>query len=175
MGGYQQILPTWPMPGFWGITLLLGQQAVSWQQQSRRWVRRWLHGSGIVIGTSLLLALLHVTTGTLQKPSQYALMGGFWPPKDDPSTQLIDIEQLRRGFAESPALSAALQNSSFIFTNRYYLGGQVAMALTPLTHTPITCFDKDLRGFAFWSRSDQWLGKDALYVTPASFHRKKSP
>src|SRR4028119_359237 len=83
MGGYQQILPTWPMPGFWGITLLLGQQAVSWQQQSRRWVRRWLHGSGIVIGTSLLLALLHVTTGTLQKPSQYALLGGFWSPQDD--------------------------------------------------------------------------------------------
>lgn len=175
MGGYQQILPTWPMPGFWSATLLLGQQAVSWQQQSRRWVRRWLRGSGIVVGSALLLALLHVATGTMQKPSQYALLGGFWPPEDDPSTELIDIKQLRRGFAESPVLSAALQNSSFIFTNRYYLGGQVAMALTPLTHIPITCLDKDLRGFAFWSRSDQWLGKDALYVTPATFHRQKSP
>ncbi len=173
MGGYQQILPTWPMPGFWGITLLLGQQAVSWQQQSRRWVRRWLHGSGIVIGTSLLLALLHVTTGTLQKPSQYALMGGFWPPKDDPSTQLIDIQQLRRGFAESPALSAALQNSSFVFSNGYYLGGPIGMALTPLFQTPITCFCDDVRGFAFWSKPDQWLGKDGLYITLSRFHRKK--
>lgn len=175
MGGYQQILPTWPMPGFWSATLLLGQQAVSWQQQSRRWVRRWLKGSGIVVGTALLLALLHVATGTLQKPSHYALLGGFWPPEDDPSTELIDIKQLRNGFAESPILSAALHNSNFIFTNRYYLGGQVAMALTPLTPIPITCLDKDLRGFAFWSRSDQWVGKDALYITPASFHGKKSP
>lgn len=173
IGGYRQILPTWPMPGFWGTTLLLGQQAVTWQQQSRRRVQRWLQGSGIVVGTILLLALLHVTTGTLQKPSQYALMGGFLPPSDDPSTQLIDIQQLRRGFAESPILSAALQNSSFIFTNRNYLSGQIGMALTPLAHTPITCFDIDLRGFAFWSRADQWLGEDALYVTTAPFHRRK--
>jgi hypothetical protein len=173
MGGYQQILPTWPMPGFWGITLLLGQQAVTWQQQSRRWVRRWLQGSGIVLGTTLLLALLHVTTGTLQKPSQYALLGGFLPPKDDPSTELIDIEQLRRGFASSPVLSAALQNSSFVFTNGYYLAGPIGMALTPLFHTPITSFSVDVRGFAFWSRADQWLGKDALYVTISRFNQKK--
>ena len=173
IGGYQQILPTWPMPGFWGTTLLLGQQAVGVQQQYRRWVRRWLQGSGIVVGSILLLALLHITTGTLQKPSQYALMGGFLPPENDPSTQLIDIQQLRRGFVESPIFSAALQRSSFIFTNRNYLSGQIGMALSPLAHTPITSFDIDLRGFAFWSRADQWLGKDALYITTAPFHRRK--
>ena len=173
MGGYQQILPTWPMPGFWSLTLLLGQQAVIWQQQSRRWVQRWLKGSGLIIGTALLLALLHITTGTLQSGSQYALLGGFWHPQDDPSTELIDIQQLRRGFAESPHLSQALQDSSFIFTNGYYLGGQIAMALTPLNPTPITCFASDMRGFAFWSKRDRWLGKDALYITLDRFYRKK--
>lgn len=173
IGGYRQILPTWPMPGFWGATLLLGQQALTWQQQSPRRVRRWLRGSGIVAYCILLLALLHLTTGTLQKPSQYALMGGFLAPKDDPSTQLIDIQQLRRGFAESPTLSAALQKSSFIFTFPNYLGGQMGMALSPIAHTPITCFDLDMRGFAFWSRADQWLGEDALYVTNAHFNQRQ--
>ena len=173
IGGYRQILPTWSMPGFWGTTLLLGQQAVIWQQQSRRWVRRWLQGSGILIGSILLFALLHVATGTLQKPSQYAFMGGFLPPQDDPSTQLIDIQQVRRGFIESPVLSKALRKSSFIFTNRNYLSGQIGMALTPLAHTPITSFDIDLRGFAFWSKADQWLGGDALYVTTGPFYRRE--
>jgi len=173
LAGYRQILPTWPMPGFWGATLLLGQQAASWQKQSYRRVQRWLWCSGLVATSILLVALLHVTTGTLQKPSNYALFGGFWSPQDDPSTQLIDIQQLRRGFAESPILSSALQNSSFVFTNRYYLGGQLAMALTPLAKTPITTFDEDIRGFAFWSRADQWLGKDALYVTADGFARRK--
>jgi 4-amino-4-deoxy-L-arabinose transferase-like glycosyltransferase len=175
IGGYRQILPAWSMPGFWGLTLLLGQQAIIWEQQSRRRVRRWLLGSGIMVGSILLIALLQVTTGIVQKPSQYALMGGFLPPKDDPSTELIDIQQLRRGFAESPVLSAALQNSSFIFTNRYYLGGPIAMSLRPLAHVPITCFDigKDLRGFAFWSEANQWLGEDALYITTNPFNKRK--
>ena len=173
MGGYQQILPTWPMPGFWSLTLLLGERAVNWQKRSHRSVQRWLQGSGFFIGTVLLIALLHVTTGTFQKPSQYALLGGFLPPQYDPSTELIDIQQLRHGFAKSPVLKDALQNSSFIFTNGYYLGGQISMALTPLTHTPITCFTLDMRGFAFWSRGDQWLGKDALYITISRFQQKE--
>jgi len=175
IGGYRQILPAWTMPGFWGTTLLLGQQAVIWQDKSRRSVRRWLLGSGIAVSSMLLIVLLQITTGIMQKPSQYALMGGFLAPKDDPSTELIDIGQLRRGFAESPVLSAALHNSSFIFTNRYYLGGPIAMSLKPLADTPITCFDigKDLRGFAFWSKPGQWLGKDALYITTAPFNLRK--
>lgn len=171
MGGYQQVLPSWPMPGFWGMTLLLGQQAVSWQH---RWVKRWLTGSGIIIGTGLIIALLHVTTGTFQKPSQYALFGGFLSPQNDPSTELFDIQQLRNGFAESPVLSTALRNSSFVFTNGYYLGGPIGMALIPLFHTPVTCFSADMRGFAFWSRPDQWVGKDGLYVTISRFHNKKN-
>jgi len=172
MGGYRQILPGWTMPGFWGMTLLLGRQAAIWQQQSYQRVRRWLLGSGIVLSTILLVALLHVATGAFQKPSQYALFGGFLPLKADPSTELIDIQQLRRGFKESPLLSAALHKCSFIFTNRYYLGGPIAMSLKPLANKPITCFDigNDQRGFAFWSKADEWVGKDALYITTAPFN-----
>ncbi len=33
-----------------------------------------------------------------------------------------------------------------------------------LPQRPITCFDKDLRGFAFWSTSEQWVGKNGLLV-----------
>ncbi|NHC36181.1 ArnT family glycosyltransferase [Scytonema millei] len=165
LGGYKQILPTWATPGFWGATLLLGQAATAWKIAHPRWVRRWLWGTGITLSSLLLFALLHVTTGTLQKPSQYALFGGFVPPEDDPSIQIFDVQQLRQGFATSPVLRSALQNSSFVFTNRYYLAGQIGMALAPLASTPITTFDRDLRGFAFWSKPDEWIGKDALYVT----------
>ncbi|NER97982.1 MAG: 4-amino-4-deoxy-L-arabinose transferase [Symploca sp. SIO1B1] len=170
LGGAQPILPTWSMPGFWGLTLLLGYKAVGWQQQSRLWVRRWLRGTGLFLGSCILLVLLHVTTGTLQKSGQYALFGGFLPVKDDPSTELIDIMQLRRGFQESPMLNQALQDSGFVFTNGFYLGGMVGMALSPITTTPITCFGEDVRGFAFWSEPEEWLGKEGLYVTIERFH-----
>ncbi|MBE9206894.1 glycosyltransferase family 39 protein [Nostoc sp. LEGE 06077] len=175
IGGYRQILPAWTMPGFWGITLLLGQQAVIWEQKSRLWVRRWLLGSGIMVVSIVLILLLQLTLGIFQKPSQYALLGGFLPVQNDPSTELIDIQQLRRSFSESPILKTALQNSSFIFTNRYYLGGPIAMSLEPVVQIPITCFDigNDNRGFAFWSRAEQWVGKDALYITTAPFNLRQ--
>ncbi|HEY9846618.1 MAG TPA: glycosyltransferase family 39 protein, partial [Candidatus Caenarcaniphilales bacterium] len=169
IGGYQQILPTWPMPGFWGATLLLGQQVASWQERCERRVQYWLRGSGIAVVMILFIALLQVTAGIFQKPSTHALFGGFWPVQADPSTQLVDIQQLRQGFQDSPLLNTALQKVDFIFTNRYFLGGQIAMALEPLAHKPLTCFDQDLRGFAFWSDADQWLNKDALYITSELF------
>ncbi|OCQ99852.1 4-amino-4-deoxy-L-arabinose transferase [Nostoc sp. MBR 210] len=175
IGGYRQILPAWAMPGFWGITLLLGQQVVIWEQKSSRWVRRWLLGSGMIIASIMLILLLQLTIGIFQKPGQYALLGGFLPVKYDPSTELIDVQQLREKFRESPVLKNALQNSSFIFTNRYYVAGPIAMALQPLAQIPITCFDigNDNRGFAFWSTAEQWVGKDALYITTAPFNLRQ--
>jgi hypothetical protein len=171
IGGYHPVLPSWPMPGFFGATLLLGQQTAIWETQFPRRVRYWLQGSGILILSLMFFALLHVTWGIIQKPNQYALGGGFWPAKDDNSTQLIDIQQLRQGFIQSPILRTALAKADFVFTNRYFLGGQIAMALTPLEQKMITCFDADPRGFAFWSKDTQGLNQDALYITSELFEQ----
>jgi 4-amino-4-deoxy-L-arabinose transferase-like glycosyltransferase len=169
LGGKQQILSTWQLPGFWGLTILLGWYAAKWQMRSKLWVRRWLQGTGIIVTVALLFVLLHITTGTLQKPSQNSLFGGFISPKGDPSTELIDVRQLQKGFAESPVLMKALAESSFVFTNAYYLGGLIDMALRSLTSIPITCLGDDMRGFAFWFDSDRFVGGDALYITLERF------
>jgi hypothetical protein len=175
MGGYRQILPTWPMPGFWGLTILLGHQATFWQQPHPQWVRRWLWGSGMMVTVLMVLTLVHTSAGLVQKPGNYSFLGQFWAAESDPSTQLIDIRQLRQGFVTSPILKTALEASDFVFTNRYFLGGQIGMALQPLGDHPLTCFDSDLRGFAFWSTPDQWLGQNALYVTSALFQQGEDP
>jgi len=197
MGGYSQVLPSWPMPGLWGTTLLLGQQAALWQKQSAGRIWRWLLGSGVAIVFLVSLALTYVVSGVpFPQTSTYVLQSGLWTAQPPPSTppivdlqrpqetlatidyalteassQLFDVQQLRQGFAQSPRLMAALQASSFVFTNYYFVGGQVAMALVPLSGKPITCFDSDLRGFAFWSTPQQWLGQDALYITSEYFQR----
>jgi 4-amino-4-deoxy-L-arabinose transferase-like glycosyltransferase len=165
MGGYRPILPTWAMPGFWGASVLLGAQAAFWQQRSPQGVRRWLWGSGLVIGTLALVALLHLNLGTLQKPSRFAWLGGFLPANADASVQLLDIQQIRQGFQRSPALQTALAQADFVFTNEIFLSGQVGMAIAPLNPPPMTTFNEDLRGFAFWSTATEWVGKNGLYVT----------
>nr|WP_199290449.1 glycosyltransferase family 39 protein [Leptolyngbya sp. FACHB-36] len=158
MGGYRPILPTWAMPGFWSATLLLGHSAAQWQARTRR---RWLWGTGLAVSSLLLVALLHVTNGIFQKPSQLALFGGFLSPSQDASTQLLDISQLRGEFA---TIAPQLRQADFVFTSDLFLAGQVGMAISPLTPIPITCFSHDLRGFAFWSTAESWVGRTGLYI-----------
>lgn len=172
LGGSRQILPAWPAPGFWGMTLLLADQATLWQRQNPRLVRRWLWGSGIFLGTLASVALLHITTGTLQKPGQYALFGGFVAPKSDPSRELINVQQLGRSFQASDPVRQALEEVDFVFTNEYYLGGYLAMALHPYLYIPVTSFSQDPRGFAYWFNQEDWLGQDALYITLERFQQQ---
>jgi 4-amino-4-deoxy-L-arabinose transferase-like glycosyltransferase len=167
IGGYRQVLPTWAMPGAFSAILLLAWQADRW---SPRGVRRWLTGTAIVVGTVLLIALSHVSFGTLQTPSNTALLGGFIPAQNDASVQLIDVEQMRLEVARSAPLMNALQQSDFLFSNRFHLAGHIAMALHPLNPLPITCFDqRDMRGFAFWSAATDWVGQNGLYITSNEF------
>ncbi|MFS8831238.1 glycosyltransferase, partial [Synechococcus sp. R8-2] len=111
------------------------------------------------------VGLAHVRYGLLQEPGGM----GLWPVERDPSTQLIEIEQLRQRFRTDPRLAQALEEAEFVFTNAYFLGGQIAMALAPLTDKPLTCLDADLRGFAFWSQPQDWLGQDGLLITSKLF------
>jgi 4-amino-4-deoxy-L-arabinose transferase-like glycosyltransferase len=169
IGGYQQVLPSWTMPGFFAATPILARSVLRWNAKS---LRRWLGGSAIVIVTLLMIALLHVSAGIFQKPSSNAILGGLVPPQEDASIQLIDVQQLRREFAQSPELMEALRNAGFVFSNRFHLAGHFSMALTPIASAPVTCFEPDLRGFAFWSTAEQWVGQDGLYVTTDEFQSK---
>ena len=169
MGGYRQILPSWHMPGFFGATLILGQQAAIAQERNPKLVRNWLWGSGVTVMIILTVALSHVANGIFQKGGDGAIAGGFWEAKDDPSTQLVDVKQIRQAFINSPSLKAELAKSQYIFSNNFFVSGQLGMAIAPITNQPITCFDLDLRGFAFWESAIPWLGQDGLYITNELF------
>jgi 4-amino-4-deoxy-L-arabinose transferase-like glycosyltransferase len=174
IGGYRQIFPTWAMPGFFTATLLLAERV-----SQLRWslIKRWLVISAAIVQLLLLIALSHITWGTFQRPSQTQIFG-LLPANvtQDGSLELIDIEQLRRGFAEQPQLLQALRQSDFVYTNRFHLSGHIGMALTPLDRKPITCFDpRDMRGFAFWSTAAQWVGKTGLYLTTEALQTEEDP
>ncbi len=168
MGGFIQILPTWHMPGFFGATLLLGERAAQVQLKRPKFIRNWLWGSGVAILPLLLIGLLHVHLGIAQKGGDQAIAGAFWEAKDDPSTQMIDIEQLRQAFIDSPMLKTELQKADFVFSNNFFVAGQVGMAIEPLGKK-VTCFDGDLRGFAYWSKAEDFVGKTSLYITSEQF------
>ncbi|MEO0802346.1 MAG: glycosyltransferase family 39 protein [Cyanobacteria bacterium J06642_2] len=172
MGGYRSILPTWPAPGLWELTILLGVAVARWGDRASRLVWRWLIASGLSLGLSIAIALLHLNAGILQFPSQNAWFGGFIPIADDGSTQLLDIVQLRRKVRQSPEIMKAIASSDFYLSNHWFLSGQTAMTLVPIDRKPITCFSPDdPRGFAYWSQPSDWLGQTGLYVTTSTYRR----
>ncbi|MFN3360408.1 MAG: ArnT family glycosyltransferase [Pseudanabaenaceae cyanobacterium] len=169
MGGYRQILPSWPMPGFFTATLLVGERVSIWYDRYPKGVRNWLWSSGLIIFFLLTIALLHTSYGILQKGGKYAIGGGFWDIKHDPSTELVDVVQMRRVFLQDATVQEQLKTVAFIFCNNFFLAGQVGMALVPQVSQPVTALDRDLRGFAFWADDRSWLGKDGLYITSQLF------
>jgi 4-amino-4-deoxy-L-arabinose transferase-like glycosyltransferase len=169
ISGYQQILPAWKMPGYWSATILLAERvAISRQYAHSRIPYRWFFGSVAVVILLLSIALSHVAFGTFQTPGKSSIYG-LLPIKTDASIQLFDVKQLGRGFVDNSKLNTALKQADFVFTNRYYLGGQIGMAIEPIFHKPLTCFESDLRGFAFWSKPKQWVGKNAIYLGSKTF------
>jgi Dolichyl-phosphate-mannose-protein mannosyltransferase len=169
ISGYQQILPAWKMPGYWSATMLFAERvAIRRRYSHARIPYRWFFGSVAVILLLFSIALSHITLGTFQTPSKLSIYG-LLPIKTDNSTQLFDIQQLRQGFISNSKLNSALKKADFVFTNRYYLGGQIGMAIEPIFHKPLTCFDPDPRGFAFWSKPQQWVGKNAIYLGSKTF------
>jgi Dolichyl-phosphate-mannose-protein mannosyltransferase len=169
ISGYQQILPAWKMPGYWTATILLAERiAVSRRYAHTRIPYRWFFGSIAAILLLISIALSHVAFGTFQTPGKSSIYG-LMPIKTDPSIQLFDVQQLRQGFVSNTKLNVALKQADFVFTNRYYLAGQIGMAIAPTFQKPLTCFDSDLRGFAFWSKPKQWVGKNAIYLGSKTF------
>jgi len=168
MGGYRQVLPSWHMPGFWGAVLLMGNQMAIAQTKYPKLIRNWLIGSGTIVIILITIALAHITLGIVQKGSNYAIFGGFWEVKDDPSTQIFDLQQITHAFQTDPVLKAELAQADFVFANNFFVAGQLGMAVEPLGK-PVTCFDEDMRGFAFWANPAQFVGKNALYITTGKF------
>jgi 4-amino-4-deoxy-L-arabinose transferase-like glycosyltransferase len=164
ISGDRQVFSISQMPGYWTATILLAERvSIKRRNAAVRIPYRWFFGSLAVIILLLSIAISHITLGTLQssdKPSNF----GILPIATDPSTQIFDIQQLRQGLVSDSKLNTALNNTDFVFTNRYYLGGQIGMAIEPIFHKPITCFDSNPRSFAFWSQPQQWVGKNAIYL-----------
>ena len=172
LGAVASILPTWSMPGFWGLSLILGNY-LSHSNISRQLIRRWFLFSALIIHTIFLIGLLHLNLGILQKPNQNIFSPGMINPEKDPSTELIDIMQLRTSLKSSSIFVQALENADFVFTNQYFLGGYIGMAIAPLANLPVTCFGYDSRGFLYWYPVEKLIGKQGLYITSKSFAQDK--
>ena len=105
-----------------------------------------------------LLGVAHVRAGLFQEVG-YRLAGRVALDGDLTADQCtwrqVGDELRRRGLVGRPG--------TFLFTGQWYHSGQLAMAVGG--DAPVLCYNAgDARGFAFWSRPGEWVGRDGILV-----------
>ncbi len=151
IGATIPIMPHWPMPGYLAAIILAAIWMAGWQ---RLRLNRFLKTSGI---TTLVIALvipLQAATGVLpiNKKVDMTLDGQGW--------------QEVVGHLEAQGLLKG--GNSFLFTHRWFTGGELAYAAgSRFTTTVLNSSDSHC--FALWTDMNEIEGKDGIFVTTERF------
>ncbi len=155
---FRPVLPHWGLIGLVSIFPMLGRVwAVRIEAHPRAGRRRL----GIAAGLSMMLvslALVEHRTGLLQRgPSSQ------WAPLDERTDPTLDFQGWDQVADRIRELGLVNDPGRFLFTRYWYQSAQIAYALGG--ERPVLCYNSDdPRGFAFWSRPDDWIGHDGVLV-----------
>ena len=145
---FRPILPHWPLFGFLPLFPLVG---ASWAAQSVHapvFARRWLVFMSVTVVLIASAFLVQARFGVIEFPFR------------DPCIEIsgwdsVGKELSARGLVDRP--------NTFLFADHWFDSGQLAFAIR--NRIPVTCYRKgDARGFAFWSRPEDWLGHDGVLI-----------
>lgn len=153
------VLPHWTLVGFLPLMPMLGEfWARAFEIDPPRFRRKAL----AMAMFPLLLALgvvFQARTGFFQKGRPGGV--GLFAANLDPTIDIVGwdavAQELRnRGLLNDP--------DTFLFTCRWYESGHLGFAVRGTT-TPVLCYHaSDARSFAFWSKPQQWVGRDGVLV-----------
>jgi hypothetical protein len=81
-------------------------------------------------------------------------------PFRDPCVEISGWESVGKELAVRGLID---RPKTFFFSNHWYESGELAFAVR--NRAPVVCYSQiDARGFAFWSRPDDWLGWDGILI-----------
>jgi 4-amino-4-deoxy-L-arabinose transferase-like glycosyltransferase len=153
----QRIMPHWPLIGFVALMPLLGR---FWAERLAADPGRSVPRLAFMAAAPVALAcffLVQAHTGLFQDARGRLL--GLIRPTLDPTVDTIRWEQIarqlkRRGLLDAPG--------TFLFTDQWRFSAELALA----THhaLPVACYHRDSRSFTFWSRPEDWVGRDGIFV-----------
>jgi hypothetical protein len=148
----------WATPGYLLLFLPLGARVQRGLARGSALYRRSLGATAAVSVLAVTVLTTHVATGWLKDvPGLSAALVGI----EDPSFECVDFSGLERAFAERGLLD---RRDVFVFSDWWFRSGKVDYALRG--RLPVLAFTRDdPRAFAFFDRSERWVGKDGILVT----------
>ncbi|WP_435017767.1 ArnT family glycosyltransferase [Tundrisphaera sp. TA3] len=159
---FHRVLPHWTLVGYLSLFPLLG---LAWEARWRADPAKALkYFKMLALATLIPVAfvLAEYQFGFLQQGARVSL--GILPPKSkiDQTIELYGWDQVAEELGRRGLLG---RDTDFLFTGNWISSGQIAYA-TRDSGIPVLCYnDRDARGFAFWSRPEDWVGKDGLLIS----------
>lgn len=157
------VLPHWSLVAFLGIFPLVGARwAARSAVEPARMRRRAALLALMPIGIAAVVAA-HARYGVFQEGSRLGL--GVIPLRGDPTADLTGWDELAEALGDRGLLDLP---GTFLFTSTWYQSGQLAFALDRRGGPgSVLCYNPgDSRGFAYWSRPEQWVGRDGILIVP---------
>jgi 4-amino-4-deoxy-L-arabinose transferase-like glycosyltransferase len=155
---FRPVLPHWGLIGLVPLFPMLGRAWAGRIADRPAPVRRRLTAYAGLSLTLIVLATLEYRTGWFQRGGTAPV--GILDAQKDPTVDLYGWDEVagrirQLGLIDDPA--------TFVFTRYWYQSAQLAYALGP--DRPTLCYNADdPRGFAFWSRPEDWIGRTGVLV-----------
>lgn len=154
-----RVLPHWSLIGFISIFPLLGGALADRLKSEPKRLK-----SKLIIACLLPVVLITIfLTITYSRVLESGRLGrlGEIAASADPLLDQEGWSELSRVLKDRGLLS---DPSVFLVTTRWYQSGQLAFATR--RGGAIACYSAfDARGFAYWSKPEEWVGRDAILVT----------
>ena len=149
----------WGMPGYLLLFLLLGDRVHRALQDGRASYRWGLRATAVLSVAFMAIVTVHVATGWFKDGPGW--LGRALAGDNDPTLECIDWTSLEDALAERGLLG---RSDVFVFSEWWFRAGKLDYglkgALPVLALSPT-----DPRSFAFFDRTERWVGKDGILVT----------
>jgi len=156
---FRLVLPHWGLIGLASLFPLLGDRWRGMVQTKPGRTGRLLVGGAVFPFVVLAGALFEFRTGWFQRGEPGSF--GVVDVQTDPTIDLYGWDQVT---GRMRTLGLLDDPRTFVFTRYWYQSAQIAYALGG--ERPALCYNADdPRGFAFWSRPQDWVGRDGILVT----------
>jgi 4-amino-4-deoxy-L-arabinose transferase-like glycosyltransferase len=151
------IMPYWPLFGFVALMPLLGRAWAEGLKTCPAIRRRWITAAAIFPVLLAALVSAQANLGLLED-SQGRLLGMI-APKNDPTADMICWDEVagelrRRGLLTEPR--------TFLFTDSW--DRSAGLALATRGKAPVVCYHLEPRSYSFWSRPEDWVGRDGIFI-----------
>ncbi len=157
VASYSQILTHWPLIGFVTLMPLLGRDLARHLDIRPVLMRRLM---AFCVAVPIVFACLFVAQanyGIFQ--DRHGRLAGLIAPKDDLTVDTILWDQVaaelkHRGLSNAP--------NTFLFTCNWRYSAELSLATRH--ELPVACYHRDARSFTFWSRPEDWVGRDGILI-----------